>query len=38
MALKWPEEDKLRVVGLLTLDTIYEISRDVDAEKISGTI
>jgi len=34
------EEDnrKLRVVGLMTLGTIYEISKDVDVEKISGTI
>ncbi|MDE1726979.1 MAG: hypothetical protein KGH89_06895 [Thaumarchaeota archaeon] len=29
---------KLRVVGLMTLDTIYEISRDKDTEKISGTV
>lgn len=27
-----------RVVGLTILDTIYEISKDVDVEKISGTI
>jgi len=32
------EDHKLRVVGLMTLDTIYEISKDVDIEKISGTI
>ncbi|MGB6464348.1 MAG: hypothetical protein WBF38_09025 [Nitrosotalea sp.] len=27
-----------RVVGLTILYTIYEISKDVDVEKISGTI
>ncbi|MDE1762920.1 MAG: hypothetical protein KGH88_01565 [Thaumarchaeota archaeon] len=29
---------ELRVVGLMTLDTIYEISKDADVENISGTI
>jgi hypothetical protein len=34
------EEDdhELRVVGLMTLDTIYEISKDIDVEKISGMV
>lgn len=30
-------DHELRVVGLMTLDTIYEISKDADIEKISGT-
>lgn len=30
--------DELRVVGLMTLDTIHEISKDVDVESITGTI
>ena len=30
--------NELRVVGLMTLDTIHEISKDVDVESISGTI
>jgi hypothetical protein len=32
------EDHELRLVGLMTLNTIYEISKDVDVEKISGTI
>ncbi|MGI0047239.1 MAG: hypothetical protein ACREBB_08635 [Nitrosotalea sp.] len=28
----------LRVVGLMTLGTIYGISKDADVEKISGTV
>lgn len=32
------DHHKLRVVGLMTLGTIYDISKDVDVEKISGTI
>lgn len=32
------DHQELVVVGLMTLATIYEISRDLDVEKIRGTI
>ena len=36
MAVK--EDQKLEVVGLMDLGTIYEISKDPEIEKISGTV
>lgn len=36
MAVK--DHQKLEVVGLMTLGTMYEISKDPDVEKISGTV
>ncbi|MDE1830045.1 MAG: hypothetical protein KGI25_06965 [Thaumarchaeota archaeon] len=32
------EHHRLEVVGLMTLGTIYEISKDKDVEKIKGTV
>lgn len=32
------DHDVLRVVGLMTLSTIYEISKDPDVERISGIV
>lgn len=32
------EHQRLEVVGLMDLSTIYEISKDPDIEKISGTV
>ncbi|SRR5579875_361763 len=36
MAMK--EHQELEVVGLMSLGTIYEISKDPDIERISGTV
>ncbi len=32
------DDQKLEAVGLMTLATIYEISKDVDVKKITGTV